>query len=311
MFVSYAQNFEDVILHRALGSVSDGFYIDIGASHPDIDSVSRSFHENGWRGIHVEPVPAHAAALRHARPGDVVVEAVVTDEVGTLTFFDVGLGAGISTCSAEYAERHRAAGFSVSTYPVEQVSLFDIMNAHVSSDVHWMKIDVEGHEGAVIRSWRDSNVRPWIVLVESTEPNSMVPNYEDWEPEILRRGYRFVYFDGLNRFYLAEDHAELAVHFSCGPNLFDNFTVRPHHWLCPPPSPPQSDKQGFVKARNFIKKTKRKIRKLLGHRAYKIRHSKVFPSSTLEVAGGHPGKTRVINETLQSALNSKVRVQKD
>ena len=236
MFISYAQNFEDVILYRALRSVPLGFYIDIGASHPEIDSVSRAFHEKGWSGIHVEPIPAHAAALRLARPGDVVIEAAVSEDVGASAFFDVGLGAGISTCSFEISERHRAAGFPVSTFQVKHVSLCDIMNAHVTCDLHWMKIDVEGFEGAVIRSWQDSPVRPWIVLVESTEPMSTVQNYAEWEPEIIRRGYRYVYFDGLNRFYLSEEHAELAAHFSCGPNLFDRFTVQPHHWLCPPPS---------------------------------------------------------------------------
>jgi FkbM family methyltransferase len=243
MFISYAQNFEDVILYRALRSVPRGFYIDIGASHPDIDSVSRAFHEKGWSGIHVEPLPAHAAALRLARPGDIVIEAAVSEDIGELPFFDVGLGAGISTCSVELSERHRAAGFPVSTCTVKYVSLFDILNTHVTSDVHWMKIDVEGFEAAVIRSWQESPVRPWIVVVESTEPMSTVPNYAEWEPELIRRGYRYVYFDGLNRFYLSEKHAELTAHLSCGPNFFDGFTVQPHHWICSPPSPLQIDSQ--------------------------------------------------------------------
>ena len=86
MFRSYAQNFEDVIRYRALRSVPRGFYIDIGASHPDIDSVSRAFHEKGWSGIHVEPLAAHAAALRLARPGDIVIEAVVSQHIGTSLF---------------------------------------------------------------------------------------------------------------------------------------------------------------------------------------------------------------------------------
>ena len=53
MFVSYAQNFEDVILNRALKSVTNGFYIDIGAEDPVTDSVSLAFYNKGWRGVHV------------------------------------------------------------------------------------------------------------------------------------------------------------------------------------------------------------------------------------------------------------------
>jgi len=52
-FISYAQNFEDVMLWRALGHVSAGRYIDVGAQDPVVDSVSKAFYEHGWRRIHV------------------------------------------------------------------------------------------------------------------------------------------------------------------------------------------------------------------------------------------------------------------
>ena len=41
MFTSYAQNFEDVMLWRALKHVQKGTYVDVGAQHPVIDSVSK------------------------------------------------------------------------------------------------------------------------------------------------------------------------------------------------------------------------------------------------------------------------------
>ena len=77
MFISYAQNFEDVMLWRALHHVENGHYIDIGAQDPVADSVSLAFYERGWRGVHVEPVPTHVAALRAARPDETVIEAAV------------------------------------------------------------------------------------------------------------------------------------------------------------------------------------------------------------------------------------------
>ena len=54
--VSYAQNFEDVMLHRALKNIDQGFYIDVGANDPEIDSVTKAFYDMGWRGINIEPV---------------------------------------------------------------------------------------------------------------------------------------------------------------------------------------------------------------------------------------------------------------
>ena len=53
-FVSYAQNFEDVMLWRALKHIKQGCYIDVGAQDPIHDSVSKVFYEHGWRGIHIE-----------------------------------------------------------------------------------------------------------------------------------------------------------------------------------------------------------------------------------------------------------------
>src|SRR5262249_3524856 len=91
--------------------------------------------------------------------------------------------------------------------------------------IHWLKIDVEGMEGQVIASWPPSPARPWIVLVESTKPNSSEPNFAGWEPELLALGYDFVYFDGLNRFYLSREHPQLRESFGAGPNVFDAFIL--------------------------------------------------------------------------------------
>ena len=66
--ISYAQNFEDVMLWRALGHIKGGVYIDVGAYDPLVDSVSKAFYEHGWRGIHLEPLPVYCNALRLDRP---------------------------------------------------------------------------------------------------------------------------------------------------------------------------------------------------------------------------------------------------
>ncbi len=56
-FTSYAQNFEDVMLWRALRHIDQGYYIDVGAWSPELDSVTKAFYEHGWHGINVEPNP--------------------------------------------------------------------------------------------------------------------------------------------------------------------------------------------------------------------------------------------------------------
>jgi hypothetical protein len=67
-FISYAQNYEDVMLWRALKHVQHGFYIDVGANDPTDDSVTKAFYVRGWRGINVEPLKLHHQDLLEARP---------------------------------------------------------------------------------------------------------------------------------------------------------------------------------------------------------------------------------------------------
>ncbi|WP_192244051.1 FkbM family methyltransferase [Mesorhizobium silamurunense] len=228
---SYAQNFEDVILWRALRHVEHGFYIDIGAQDPVVDSVSRAFYERGWRGLHVEPSADYAEKLRAARPDEEVIQTAIAREVGEITFFEIP-NTGMSTGDEGIARKHENEGFKVRQVSVSSRPLSAILDLLGDRDIHWMKIDVEGMELQVIKSWPPSEARPWIVVIESTKPNSREQNHEIWEQDILALGYEFVYFDGLNRFYLSVSHQELKSRFDIGPNYFDGFAISPTSWLC-------------------------------------------------------------------------------
>lgn len=223
-FNSYAQNFEDVMLWRALGHVQDGFYIDIGAQHPLVDSVSLAFHEHGWHGIHVEPLPQYSELLRAQRPGDTVLQAAVAASAEVLQFYEIP-DSGISTADPEIAASHRARGFETREIAVPSVTLASVFGMCRGRDIHWLKIDVEGFEAKVLASWGKSRARPWIVVVESTLPLSQVETHQQWEGSLLRLGYTPAYFDGLNRYYIAAAHPELKDAFGSPPNVFDGFTL--------------------------------------------------------------------------------------
>jgi len=223
-FVSYAQNFEDVMLWRALGHVQRGFYIDIGAWSPDLDSVTRAFSERGWRGINVEPDPVWFPRLQERRPSDTNLQVVVGDSEGRATMHFIA-NSGLSTMDDAIARTHAAAGWPVEDREVTATTLTSIWRAHVpeGQPVHFLKVDVEGAERAVLlgNDWR--TLRPWVVVVEATRPNSQVETHEGWESILLDAGYRYVYGDGLNRFYVAQERPELASAFRYPPNVFDGF----------------------------------------------------------------------------------------
>lgn len=221
---SYAQNFEDVILWRALKHIDNGFYVDLGAQHPIIDSVSLAFYEHGWRGVHVEPNAYYAQLLRESRIDETVIHAAVSNKKTAIKFYEIP-DTGLSTCDLKIAEVHRASGFFVNETSIHTITLDSIFKLCAGREIHWLKVDVEGFESQVLQSWKPSMARPWIVVIESTEPSTQFESYESWESLLLELDYQFVYFDGLNRFYLSKKHPELIDSFRVGPNIFDEFVL--------------------------------------------------------------------------------------
>ena len=225
-FVSYAQNYEDVMLIRALHGIERGFYIDVGAQDPVDDSVTKAFYELGWRGINIEPVTHWFQRLVADRPHDINLQIAVSDSPGQLHLFEVE-DSGLSTTDPDFAARHAHAGHQIRESDVPCVTLDEICNVHGVGDVHFLKIDCEGGEAATLRGFSLKRIRPWVILLEATEPNSQKPAYMEWEPLLTGRGYHFVYEDGLNRFYVADEHIELDQAFFYPPNVFDYFVRAP------------------------------------------------------------------------------------
>lgn len=228
MFVSYAQNGEDVVLHRALGHISDGRYIEVGANDAVVDSISHSFYLRGWRGILVEPVPRFAEVLRAQRAGDIVVEAAVSDDPsGTVTLHEIA-GTGLSTTVDQVGDGHRTAGWPVEDIVVPAMRLDAVIEqAAWTEPIHFVIIDVEGAERVVLETFDLRRWRPWVLVIESTEPQSTTQSHGQWEDLVHDAGYRFCMFDGLSRFYVAnERYDELYAALSYPACAHDHFVTR-------------------------------------------------------------------------------------
>ena len=224
--ISYAQNLEDVLLWRTLGHVTEGFYIDIGGMSPDEHSVTKLFYDAGWSGINVDPIPENIRKFMEKRPRDINLECAVSDSIGVMTIFNVK-GTGLSTFETEFADNAEKLGFRADAQTTPTVTLESLWNEHVASDrdVHFLKIDVEGHEHQAIKGGNWNLHRPWVLVVEATKPLSQEANFRDWDSILLGQDYLFCWFDGLNRYYVAREHEELASSLNVQPNVFDNFTI--------------------------------------------------------------------------------------
>lgn len=224
-FISYAQNFEDVILWRALKKIKYGFYIDVGANDPSIDSVTKAFYEHGWKGINIEPLEIHYVDLLRQRQRDINLCCAAGAEKGEIELWECDVR-GWASASKDVIAKHIEGGHKGTFHKVPVFPLAEICTDYVCDEIHFLKIDVEGYEEMVLQGMDFSRFRPWIVLIEATRPNSTEELYKDWEPILLKAGYQLAYEDGVNRFYLANAHTELLPAFRFPPNVFDQFVLR-------------------------------------------------------------------------------------
>src|SRR5258705_5942001 len=150
--ISYAQNFEDVMLARLFEGQQVGFYVDVGASHPTELSVTRHFYDLGWRGINVEPLSSKWELLKRQRPRDVNLQVGVGNAPGMMTLYCVVDNDALSTFNTEQAKALAAAGHAIVRLPCEVDTLERILDASSPPEIDFLKIDTEGLEGEVLES---------------------------------------------------------------------------------------------------------------------------------------------------------------
>jgi FkbM family methyltransferase len=218
--VSYAQNCEDIVLARTLNEVEFGFYIDVGAWSPQADSVSKLFYDHGWCGINIDPVPDVISQFQEHRPRDMNIQIALSDQVGS-RLFTVFPGTGWHTF---YPSREQREFSPESKEILVQTTTLDTIIEKVGvTDIHWLKIDAEGAEFEILKGFSCRKVCPWIIVIESTLPNSAIKGENRWTSILEGKGYVFCLFDGLNEFWLSPEHLDLKSRLVYPAGVHDNY----------------------------------------------------------------------------------------
>lgn len=227
--ITYAQNFEDVMIARLFPPDHKGFYIDVGAADPSHLSVTKHFYDAGWQGINVEPLPRFYERLNDARPRDINVQAVIGSKRPSHTFFEIAELPENSTSDESVMEQLREQGRTVRTHEVAVMSLEEICDLYVGArQIDFIKIDVEGGELEVLESADLNRYRPVLMVIEAVVVNGREETWHGWEHVVVDQGYEKVWFDGLNNYYLRSESIDLKQHFRLPPNVFDGILqVRP------------------------------------------------------------------------------------
>jgi FkbM family methyltransferase len=212
--VSYAQNGEDVMIDRVFHKKA-GFFIDVGAFHPIIDSVTKHFSLLGWNGINIEPDGDYFAALALDRPSEVNLRCAVGRAGGETVLHQVELRQCSTTSDQQFNRFSDAVRRASQSVVVPVRTLADICREHVRGEIDFLKIDVEGSEAEVILGADWERDRPRLLLIEAAA------DAPDWESGLLRHGYLFQHFDGINRYYLRVEDRPLAGQLSAPVNYLD------------------------------------------------------------------------------------------
>lgn len=169
--LSYSQEGEDMILRRIFEGKQKGFYVDVGAHHPQRFSNTYFFYVRGWRGINIDAMPGSMELFNAIRPGDINVEAAIASEKREMTYFMFNDPALNSFHEELSRSRDQTAYRIIDTKTVFTRTLAEVLDEYLAPDqeIDFLSVDVEGLDLEALKSNNWDKYRPYCVLVECVD----------------------------------------------------------------------------------------------------------------------------------------------
>ena len=197
-------NLADLILCRLFPVDQTGFYVDIGDGRPRFGNDTFVLYQRGWRGINVEPNYGFHAVLMEERAGDINLRVVLSDSSGEAPTYDELDGPGLSIYDVEQATASQTSIRDEATREIPVTTLSSILAEACIDHIHVLKVDLKGFEEKALNGNDWERFRPDVVRGRPEESSVRRPTIQRC---MDLRGYRHVYFDGLNDFYLEREFA--------------------------------------------------------------------------------------------------------
>lgn len=195
--LSFSQEGEDLIVKELFHGKTQGFYVDVGAHHPQRFSNTYYFYLKGWKGINIDAMPDSMKIFELLRPNDINLEFPVSDKSETLTYYEFNESA-INSFSLPLSQKRDLESKSykiVSETRMQTQTLAKVLDTYLPFNqvIDFLSIDVEGLDYQVLISNDWEKYRPKIVLVEDLNlrfledvNDSKIYNF------LLSKGYRLM-----------------------------------------------------------------------------------------------------------------------
>ena len=158
-----------MILASIFEGRSKGFYVDVGAHHPQRFSNTYHFYLQGWSGINIDAMPESMDIFKKTRPRDINLEIPIFDSEQTLTYYAFNEPA-LNSFSKEISTARDGLNQYKIIFQKEMktLTLAKVLDKYLSSgqSIDFLNIDVEGLDYQVLNSNNWEKYRPKIILVE-------------------------------------------------------------------------------------------------------------------------------------------------
>ncbi|WP_203415224.1 FkbM family methyltransferase [Pelodictyon luteolum] len=199
--VSHA--YEQELERSFFNNKPQGFFVDVGANEPVIQSQTYHFEQLGWRGLLLEPIPHYVQLLKEQRTGKVIQYACSSPQNHGNTLKLIVAG-GHSTLNTNPIALGTTSN---ETIDVTCRTLDSILEENgVEPGFDFISIDIEGHEMEMFKGFTLTKWKPKLVLLEDHVTNHRKHNH------MVSNGYQVIMRTGLNSWYVPKsDGYRLSV----------------------------------------------------------------------------------------------------
>ena len=164
---AHGQFDEDRLLADVFGDVSEGYCVEVGAYDGRTGSATFAFERCGWHCLLIEPIPALYEEIRKQREC-LVVNCAASGNEGEARFYVAENVEQMSTLDLTSSHRRwiEQVGGGVKEITVRTATLDSLLADAAFPEIHFITIDVEGHEMAVLEGFTLERHKPRVVIIE-------------------------------------------------------------------------------------------------------------------------------------------------